>query len=169
MHKQTEQNGKKKKYRTCPFFISGCLLSCLLPFFVSIFSLEFEFGPWQVTVIVERVFLSYAKSRKQHLLIAALKVIKVPRETKFLKGTGQTKEIPFAGYVKLPTKYHGWGLFIIHYFFICLFLCVCMFVCWVVGFQMERSTETDGSSCAFLFLRALTVYVYRNIYIHIYI
>ncbi|OEH73761.1 chaperone protein [Cyclospora cayetanensis] len=67
---------------------------------------KFADGPWEVTVLVERCFLTPSSDKKQHLLHADLKVLKVPRDTVFLAGF-KLQSLPFAGYVSLPSKYHG--------------------------------------------------------------
>ncbi|KAL8455728.1 hypothetical protein Emag_000453 [Eimeria magna] len=67
---------------------------------------QFKEGPWDIKVKVERAFLTPSNDRKQHLLHADLKVVKVPRVVTFVDGPQPTK-MPFAGYIKLPSKYHG--------------------------------------------------------------
>ncbi|KAL8271842.1 hypothetical protein Esti_004232 [Eimeria stiedai] len=67
---------------------------------------QFKEGPWDINVTVERAFLTPSNSKNEHLFHADLKVIKVPREVTFVHGPQPTK-MPFAGYIKLPSKYHG--------------------------------------------------------------
>ncbi|KAL8430133.1 hypothetical protein Efla_001797 [Eimeria flavescens] len=67
---------------------------------------KFKPGPWDVKVLVERAFLTPSNSKKEHFLHADLKVLNVPRDTAFVEGP-QPVRMPFAGYVKLPSKYHG--------------------------------------------------------------
>ncbi|KAL8437199.1 hypothetical protein ACSSS7_001117 [Eimeria intestinalis] len=67
---------------------------------------QFKEGPWDIKVMVERAFLTPSNNRKEHLLHADLKVVKVPRDVSFVHGPQPTK-MPFAGYIKLPSKYHG--------------------------------------------------------------
>ncbi|CDJ44079.1 Chaperone protein dnaJ, related, related [Eimeria tenella] len=67
---------------------------------------EFKDGPWEARVLVERCFLTPSSSKKEHLLHATLRVLKAPKDKPFVEGPNP-KEISFAGYVKLPSKYHG--------------------------------------------------------------
>lgn len=67
---------------------------------------SFKEGPWDIKVLVERAFLTPSSDKKQHLLHAELKVLKVPRDVTFLEGPRPVR-MPFAGYLKLPSKYHG--------------------------------------------------------------
>ena len=81
-------------------------LSLLLYYVCLFFSSEFLEGPWEVRVLVDRCFLTLSNSRKKHILHADLRILKVPRDVQFIKGP-KPKTIPFAGYIKLPSKYHG--------------------------------------------------------------
>lgn len=67
---------------------------------------EFTDGPWTVSAVVEKVFLTPSSSRKQHLLFCVLRITRAPLKTAFIEGP-PAKEIAFVGYITLPTRFHG--------------------------------------------------------------